>query len=51
MMSYSRCYNCEHYTPRSKTKGYCKDLKEKVDAVDFCDEGKPKEVVTKSIKE
>jgi len=44
MSSYCRCYNCEFYEPRNKTKGYCKDLKTKVDAVDFCNEGKPKEI-------
>jgi len=38
----TRCYQCENYSPRSKTKGYCRDLKEKVDAVDFCYEGKTK---------
>ena len=31
-----RCYQCKNYTPKSNVKGYCKDLKQKVDAVDFC---------------
>lgn len=31
-----RCYNCKYYSPRSKTKGYCRDLKQKVNSVDFC---------------
>ncbi len=42
-MVFCRCYNCQYYKPRSKKKGYCTDLKTKVDAIDFCNEGKPKE--------
>lgn len=42
-MPFCRCYDCEYYKPRTKTKGYCTDIKKNVDAVDFCNEGKPKE--------
>lgn len=37
-----RCYECAHYTPKTQTRGYCQDIKKKVDAVDFCEEGKKK---------
>lgn len=38
-----RCYECKRYKPRTETRGYCVDLKEKVYAVDYCSEAIPKE--------
>ena len=42
-MVFCRCYDCQYYSSRGITTGYCKDLKVGVAAVDFCYEGKSKE--------